>query len=111
MGHVTFLLLLIFLISIRIAINAALVLVVPLLVVGASALLAFILPPLISYALASMLGLGVIILASYLLAYVSMSLTKPARPNMRSASSAFAMGILRAIPGTSSAFSPMNGSF
>jgi hypothetical protein len=70
-GHVTFLLLLIFLISIRIAINAALVLVVPLLVVGAGALLAFILPPLISYALASMLGLGVIILASYLLAYVS----------------------------------------
>lgn len=70
LGHIVFLLLLLFVISLRIVINAVAVVLIPGIIVGVALLLATILPQAVSYSIAALVGLGLIVGASYLFAYI-----------------------------------------
>jgi hypothetical protein len=70
LGRVMFLLLLLFVISIRIMINTMIILVIPSMVIGFGFLLGFVLSPVLSYTVAGILGIGLIVAASYLFAYL-----------------------------------------
>jgi hypothetical protein len=70
LSHVMFLLLLLFVISLRIIVNAVAVVLIPGIILGLGLLLATILPPAISYTISGIVGLGLVIAASYLFAYI-----------------------------------------
>jgi hypothetical protein len=70
LGHIVFLLLLLFVISLRIVINAIVVVLIPAIIVGLALFLATIFPATISYSIAGVVGLALIIAASYMFAYI-----------------------------------------
>ncbi len=70
-SHLMFLLLLLVVISLRIVINTALVILVPAITIGLGWLLTFILSPTISYIIGSIIGLALLIVASYFFAYLT----------------------------------------
>ncbi len=71
LSHIVFLLLLLFVISLRILVNAVAVILIPGIMVGLGLLLATILPAAASYTIAGIVGLGLVVAASYLFAYIS----------------------------------------
>lgn len=70
LSHIFFLLLLLFVISLRIVVNAVAVVLIPGIILGLGLLLATILPEVISYTISSIVGVGLIVAASYLFAYI-----------------------------------------
>mgnify|MGYP006193808659 CR=1 FL=1 len=70
-GVLGFLLLLLFVISLRIVINAVMVILIPGIIIGLGLLLTTILPEAISYSIAGLVGLVLVIGASYMFAYIS----------------------------------------
>ena len=70
LSHIVFLLLLLFVISLRIVVNAIIVILIPGIIIGLGLLLATIFPVSVSYTIAGIAGLGLIIAASYLFAYI-----------------------------------------
>ncbi len=70
LSHAMFLFLLLLIISIRTMINAVIVLIIPGIIIGLGFLLTFIFSPLISYIIAGIVGLGFIVAASMLFAYL-----------------------------------------
>lgn len=70
LSHVMFLLLLLFVITIRIVINAVMVLVIPAIAIGVAFLLALFFSPLVSYLIAGLVGILLIFGASYFFAYL-----------------------------------------
>lgn len=70
LGHVVFLLLLLFVISLRILINAIMVVLIPAIIIGLALILTTILPEAISYTIAGVVGLALVIAASYMFAYI-----------------------------------------
>lgn len=70
LSHIFFLLLLLFVISLRIVVNAVAVVLIPAIILGLGLLLTTILPTVISYTIAGIVGLALIIAASYLFAYI-----------------------------------------
>lgn len=68
LGHVMFLLLLLFVISIRIIINLVTVLLIPGIAMGVGFLLAFFLPTALSVMIAVIISIGLVLLASYFFA-------------------------------------------
>lgn len=70
LGHVVFLLLLLFVISLRIFINAAMVILIPAIIIGIGLGLTMILPASISYTIATLVGLTLVVAASYLFSYI-----------------------------------------
>ncbi len=71
LGHVVFLFILLFVISLRILINIIMILVVPAIVVGIGLLLAEFLSPALSYGIGSIIGLILVVIASYFFAYLT----------------------------------------
>ena len=71
LGHVVFLLILLFVISLRIIINIIMILLVPGVVIGVGLLLAKFLSPVISYTIGSIIGLALTVVASYFFAYLT----------------------------------------
>ncbi len=70
LGHIVFLLLLLFVISLRIVINAVIVILIPAIIVGLALFLATIFPTSVSYTISGIVGLAMIIGASYMFAYI-----------------------------------------
>lgn len=70
LGQIVFLLLLLFVISLRIVINAIMVVLIPAIIIGLGLLLTTILPTAISYTIAGLVGLGLIVGASYMFSYI-----------------------------------------
>src|SRR3989339_806844 len=70
LGHVVFLMLLLFVIILRIVANLFMVILIPGLVLGLGFLLATFLPPAVSYSITTVLGLIIIGFASYFFAYL-----------------------------------------
>jgi len=70
LSHIFFLLLLLFVISLRIVVNAVAVVLIPGIILGLALLLTSILPAAISYTIAGLVGVGLIVAASYLFAYI-----------------------------------------
>lgn len=70
LGQIVFLLLLLFVISLRILINAIMVILIPGIIVGLGLILTTILPETVSYSIAGLVGLGLVIGASYMFAYI-----------------------------------------
>ena len=70
LSHVMFLILLLFVISLRILMNAAMVLVVPGVTIGVGLLLATFLPLAVSYSIAGVVAMALIVLASYFFSYI-----------------------------------------
>ena len=70
LGHVVFLILLLFVIMLRIIANLLMVIIIPGVVLGVGFLLTLFLPHIISYSIATLLGLAIIFFASYLFAYL-----------------------------------------
>lgn len=70
MSRIMFLYILLLIISIRILINAALVIVIPGIVIGLAILLTTFLSTAVSYSIASVVGLGLIAVASYFFGYI-----------------------------------------
>jgi hypothetical protein len=70
LSHIVFLLILLFVISLRIIVNAVAVILIPGVILGLGLLLATILPTAISYTISGIVGLGLIVAASYLFAYI-----------------------------------------
>lgn len=70
LSHIFFLLLLLFVISLRIVVNAVAVVLIPGIILGLGLLLATILPEVISYTISGIVGVGLIVAASYLFAYI-----------------------------------------
>lgn len=70
LSHVMFLLILLFVISLRIFVNAVAVILIPAIILGLGLLLTSILPAIISYTIATLVGIALIIAASYLFAYM-----------------------------------------
>lgn len=70
LSHIVFLLLLLFVISLRILINAIMVILIPGAIVGLGLILTSILPETISYSIAALVGLGLVVGASYMFAYI-----------------------------------------
>lgn len=70
LGHVVFLLLLLFVIALRILANLLMVILIPGVVLGLGFLLASYLPPVLGYSIATGLGLVIIVFASYFFAYL-----------------------------------------
>jgi hypothetical protein len=69
--HIMFLMFLLLLISVRVAVNAVAVLVIPAIVVGIALLLSFLsLGPVLSYSIAAGVGVILILIASYFFAYL-----------------------------------------
>lgn len=71
LGQIVFLLLLLFVISLRIFINAVMVVLIPGVIVGLGLILTTILPEAISYSIAGLVGLAMVVGASYMFAYIS----------------------------------------
>lgn len=69
-GHIMFLLLLLFVISVRIALNVAMVILIPAIIVTMGYLLTFIISPVLSYTIASIVGVALVVGASYFFAYL-----------------------------------------
>lgn len=70
LGQVVFLLILLFVISLRILINAVMIILLPAVIIGLGLLLALFLPALISYTIAGIVGLALVIAASYMFGYI-----------------------------------------
>jgi hypothetical protein len=70
LSHVMFLLLLLFVISIRILLNTAMLILIPGIVVTIGYLLTLIISPIISYSIAGVVGVGLVVGASYFFAYI-----------------------------------------
>jgi hypothetical protein len=70
LGHVMFLLLLLFVITLRIILNAAMVIIIPGIVVLIGYLLTLVISHLLSYAIAGVVGVALVIGASYFFAYL-----------------------------------------
>jgi len=70
LGHVVFLMLLMFVIMLRIVANILMVIILPAVVMGVGFVLTLFLPSVISYVLAVILGIGIILAASYFFAYL-----------------------------------------
>ncbi|MBI3332234.1 hypothetical protein HYZ99_04770 [Candidatus Peregrinibacteria bacterium] len=70
LSHIMFLLILLFVITLRIIFNVAVVIVVPALVIGIAFLLTMFLPTVWSYGIAAVLGVILIFIASYFFAYL-----------------------------------------
>ena len=70
LGHVVFLILLMFIIILRIFANLLMVILVPAIVLGIGFLLGSFLPPVISYTVSTIIGLLLIVVASYLCSYL-----------------------------------------
>ncbi|MCA9370979.1 MAG: hypothetical protein KC680_03400 [Candidatus Peregrinibacteria bacterium] len=71
LGHVVFLLILMFVISLRILINIVMILLIPGIVMGIGLLLAEFLSPTLSYTLGGLIGLALVVVASYFFAYIT----------------------------------------
>ena len=70
LGHVFFLFLLLFVISMRILLNVAMVVVIPAVVIGTGLLLTQFLSPALSYSIGGVIGLVLVAAASYFFAYL-----------------------------------------
>jgi hypothetical protein len=70
LGHVVFLMILLLVISVRIVINTFVVFLIPAAVVGIALLLTYVFSPFVSYLIGGALGVALIGLASYSLAYL-----------------------------------------
>lgn len=70
LSQIVFLLLLLFVISLRIVINAIMVVLIPAIVIGLALALASIMPTVISYSIAGVVGVALVIAASYMFAYI-----------------------------------------
>lgn len=70
LGHIMFLLILLFVITLRIVFNVAVVVVVPAIVLGIAFLLTKFLPAALSYSIATVVGVVLVIIASYFFAYL-----------------------------------------
>jgi hypothetical protein len=70
LSHIMFILILLFVISIRIVINAIMILLLPAIALGLGLLLAMVLPPVVSYSIAAAVGLALLVLFSYFIAYL-----------------------------------------
>ncbi len=70
LSHIMFVLLLLFVISLRIVLNAITVLLIPVIVVGIGFLLALVFSPALSYLIAGLVGVGLVLAASYFFAYL-----------------------------------------
>lgn len=70
LGQIMFLLLLLFVITIRILINTLIVLIIPAIVVGIALLFTFILSPAVSYTIAFCIGTVLVMIASYFFGYL-----------------------------------------
>ena len=70
LGHIVFLLLLLFVISLRILINAVMIILIPGIIIGLGILLALFLPPALSYTIAGIVGIGLVVAAAYLFGYI-----------------------------------------
>lgn len=70
LSHIMFILILLFVISLRVVVNAVIILVIPFVVVGLGLLLATFLSTTISYIIAAIAGVGLVITASYFFAYL-----------------------------------------
>ncbi len=70
LGHLLFILVLLFVIFIRIIVNAIITLLIPAVMIGVGFLLTGFLPDTVSYSIAGILGLALIVLASYFFAYL-----------------------------------------
>lgn len=71
LGHIVFLLILLFVITLRILINLVMLLLIPGAVMGIGLLLAQFLSPVVSYGIGSIVGLALVAVASYFFAYVT----------------------------------------
>lgn len=70
LSHIMFLVILLFIISLRIFVNALLAFLLPGLVIGLGLLLTFILPQILSYGVASVIGIVLLLFFSHFLAYL-----------------------------------------
>ncbi|UPA22333.1 hypothetical protein K8942_04765 [Candidatus Peribacteria bacterium] len=70
LSHVMFLLLLLFVITIRIVLNIAMLILIPGIIVAIGYLLALFISPIVSYTIAGIVGVGLVIAASYFFAYL-----------------------------------------
>lgn len=70
LGHIMFLLLLLFVISIRILMNAIMVVLIPVIVLGLGLLLTRILPAAVSYTITTLVGVALVAASSYFFAYL-----------------------------------------
>lgn len=70
LGRIMFLLLLLFVITIRIVINTLIVLIIPAIVVGIALLFTFVLSPAASYTIAFCIGTVLVLIASYFFGYL-----------------------------------------
>ncbi len=70
LGHIVFLMLLLFIISIRVFINAIVILLIPGIVFGTGFVLVHVLSPLVSYVIAGLLGIILIGVVSYFFGYL-----------------------------------------
>lgn len=70
LGHVMFLLLLLVVISLRIVLNAAMVIILPGVIIGLSFLLALFFSKALSYLIAGFVGIALVLVASYFFAYL-----------------------------------------
>ncbi len=71
LGHIVFLIILLFVISLRIIINIVMILLIPGIVLGVGLLLTKILSPAISYSVGSFVGFVLVVVGSYFFAYVT----------------------------------------
>lgn len=71
LGHIVFLLILLFVISLRILINIVMILLIPGIVMGIGLLLAQVFSPVLSYSIGSFIGLILMVVGSYFFAYVT----------------------------------------
>ncbi|MBU0767066.1 hypothetical protein KKF55_04805 [Patescibacteria group bacterium] len=71
LGQIVFLLLLFFVIVLRVVLNVVMVLLIPGIVIGIGFLLALVMPPIVGYSIATVLGLALVGVASYFFAYLA----------------------------------------
>lgn len=70
LGNILFLFILMFIISLRILINAIMVILIPGSIVGLGLLFALFLPAVVSYSISTVIGIAIICIASYFFAYL-----------------------------------------
>ena len=71
LSHIVFLLILLFVISLRILINIVMILLIPGVVIGIGILLTQVLSPALSYSIGGVVGLALVVVASYFFAYIT----------------------------------------
>lgn len=71
LGHVVFLLLLMFVITLRIIINIVMLFLIPGIVMGIGLLLTQFLSPTLSYSIGALIGVSLVVVASYFFAYIT----------------------------------------